>query len=109
MKSQAVAHNIKLQPIFFFFFHCDCNFYYDNNLWLCSGCLLGRGLWGIGKQSSPRQAFNAAGFPVVADRVGHDQNDGVGQQLSTTLNPPNTLFILPLQSVCDLSEMESNW
>lgn len=34
--------------------------------------------------SSP---FSTAGFPVVAGRVGHDQNDGVGQQFSTTLEP----------------------
>lgn len=59
---------------------------------------------GIGKQSSPQQAFSAAGFPVVAGRVGHDQNDGVGQQFSTTLNPPNTLFIIWLQLTCDLAE-----
>lgn len=81
------------------FFYCDWNFYYDNNLWLCSGWLLSWSLWGIGKQSSPLQSFNAAGFPVVADRVGHDQNDGVGQQLSTTLNPPNTVFMISLRLI----------
>lgn len=54
------------QQLFFFFFLLWLKFYYDNNLWLCSGWLLGWGLWGIGKQSSPQQAFSAAGFPVVA-------------------------------------------
>lgn len=66
-----------------FFFYCDWNF----TIIIICGWLLGWGLWGIGKCSSPQQAFGAAEFPVVAGRVGHDQNDRVGQELSTTLEP----------------------
>lgn len=68
---------------FFFLFYCDWNF----TIIIICGWLLGWGLWGIGKRSSPQQAFTAAELPVVAGRVGHDQNDGVGQGLSTTLEP----------------------